>query len=312
MNKKIEYDASKKFDRVLVHVKGKKEGPVVIAMSGLHGNEPAGVLALEKFAKQLKETDFNGEFIAIAGHLQALSLKKRYINKDLNRIWYMDNVKKTRETAFEDIVCPEEKEQKEIIEILDEFLKDKNRQIIFFDLHTTSAEGAPFTLIADEPKSKQLVSNLHVPNILGLAKKLQGTFIYYVYSLGHTIIAYEAGQNRAFDSIDNSSAFLWIMLNNLGLIQKDNSELEKWQKILMKSCNGLPKYLTVHYHHHIEEDDKFTMLPGYRTFQEIEKGETLANDINGSIKAPLSGRILFPLYQGQGNDGFFIVKEAAP
>ncbi|BBM83585.1 succinylglutamate desuccinylase/aspartoacylase domain-containing protein [Candidatus Uabimicrobium amorphum] len=310
MNKKIEYDTSKQFNRVITHVKSDKEGPIVIAMSGLHGNEPAGVIALEKFGKQLQKINFKGEFVGIAGHLKALSLNKRYINRDLNRIWHMENVEKIRAKSIEEITCPEEKEQKEIIDVLDKILLDKSRKAIFFDLHTTSAQGAPFTLIANEADSRELVANLHVPNILGLAKKLKGTFIYYVYSLGHMIIAYEAGQHEAFDSIDNSSAFLWIMMSNLGLIDPEEAHIAKWQDILAKSSYNLPKYLTIHYHHHIEERDKFTMLPGYRTFQEVEEGEILAKDINGPIRAPLSGRILFPLYQGQGNDGFFIVKTA--
>lgn len=37
------------------------------------------------------------------------------------------------------------------------------------------------------------------------------------------------------------------------------------------------------------------------------KGVQLASDNSGEIKAPLDGKIFMPLYQKQGNDGFFIV-----
>jgi succinylglutamate desuccinylase len=50
------------------------------------------------------------------------------------------------------------------------------------------------------------------------------------------------------------------------------------------------------------------MKKGYRNFQEIAQNEILATDKNGVIKAPYDCRILMPLYQKQGNDGFFLVK----
>ena len=50
------------------------------------------------------------------------------------------------------------------------------------------------------------------------------------------------------------------------------------------------------------------MNEGYLNFQEVKKGEHLANDKNGPIYASEDSLILMPLYQKKGEDGFFLVK----
>jgi succinylglutamate desuccinylase len=47
----------------------------------------------------------------------------------------------------------------------------------------------------------------------------------------------------------------------------------------------------------------------YNNFDPIAKGEVLAYDKNGPIKSPYGGLILMPLYQKQGDDGFFVIQE---
>ena len=54
------------------------------------------------------------------------------------------------------------------------------------------------------------------------------------------------------------------------------------------------------------------MNPGFANFDRIDRGEELAHDIRGVITSEMDGRILMPLYQGQGDAGFFIGKEVSP
>ncbi len=61
--------------------------------------------------------------------------------------------------------------------------------------------------------------------------------------------------------------------------------------------------------HRIRAGDAFQMLPNFKNFQAVRKGQALARDIHGWILAPEDGLILMPLYQKQGSDGFFLVKE---
>ena len=54
------------------------------------------------------------------------------------------------------------------------------------------------------------------------------------------------------------------------------------------------------------------MKEGFVNFQRVEKGQLIASNANGEIRSPKSGFIFMPLYQSQGYDGFFIVKEIKP
>ena len=51
------------------------------------------------------------------------------------------------------------------------------------------------------------------------------------------------------------------------------------------------------------------MKEGFKNFDRIEKGQLLATDRHGNILSPTDGLILMPLYQKQGENGFFIVRE---
>ena len=54
------------------------------------------------------------------------------------------------------------------------------------------------------------------------------------------------------------------------------------------------------------------MRPGYENFKPVGSGEVLAKNTAGNIRSPEAGRILMPLYQEQGEDGFFIVRPLYP
>ncbi len=54
------------------------------------------------------------------------------------------------------------------------------------------------------------------------------------------------------------------------------------------------------------------MQPGYTNFQVIQRGQLLAHNHQGAVQARTAGRILMPLYQKQGSNGFFIVQEVKP
>ena len=78
--------------RLIGHIKGKQPGPTVIFIAGMHGNEPAGVFALQRILKEISErkTRINGSIYAISGNLWALGRGERYHKEDLNRLWIGD------------------------------------------------------------------------------------------------------------------------------------------------------------------------------------------------------------------------------
>ena len=49
--------------------------------------------------------------------------------------------------------------------------------------------------------------------------------------------------------------------------------------------------------------------PGYVNFQKVAPGEVLAAERGEEVRAVEGGRLLLPLYQALGNDGFFLARE---
>jgi len=75
--------------RVLGAYEGDPDGPLMLVVGSLHGNEPAGVEAAQRVLARLAEGDtpFKGRFVAFVGSRAALAAGERYLDSDLNRAW---------------------------------------------------------------------------------------------------------------------------------------------------------------------------------------------------------------------------------
>lgn len=92
------------------------------------------------------------------------------------------------------------------------------------------------------------------------------------------------------------------------MIRKEDVE-NIHNKILTDYSAGLPAHTHLEYTYHIRPDETFVMRPGYSNFDPVVQGEELATSDGELVTAPHDGMILMPLYQRQGEDGFFIVEE---
>ena len=284
-------------------------GPRLIVTAGLHGNEPAGVLAVQKVLRKLQERRpaFRGELIALAGNLLALERGVRYVDRDLNRRWlgpYLETLKSERAPApFEDA------QQRELAGIFHELQARTERPLAFVDLHSTSGAGAPFCVMADVLRNRPLAEALGIPVILGLEETIDGTMLGWLIDQGHIGIAVEGGQHQSGATLAHHEAAIWIALVAVGCLGPDQIErLDAHRRVLAQAGHGLPQFVEVRYRHVIAPEDGFRMLPGFSNFQPVRRGQPLAQDRRGTLRAPEGGRILMPLYQVQGDDGFFIVR----
>ena len=50
------------------------------------------------------------------------------------------------------------------------------------------------------------------------------------------------------------------------------------------------------------------MKSNVANFQDVKKNEVLGIDKEGEVKSPINGKILMPLYQTQGSEGFYIIQ----
>ncbi|MDX2043036.1 MAG: succinylglutamate desuccinylase/aspartoacylase family protein [Acidobacteriota bacterium] len=302
----------KKFHRELGRFSGKQPGPLVICIGGIHGNEPAGALALEIVLKKLRETSptFRGELIALAGNVRALNAGVRYQHRDLNRMWSPKQVSEIEDLLPAQTATAEDAEQRELLDIIETALEHHTGEAIFLDLHTTSSEGSPFAIISDTLTNRRLALELGVPIILGLEENLDGTILNYANELGHAAIGFEAGQHRSPTSLLNHEAAIWITLAAAGCIKPYYiHEFFDLRQHLKRSVGDVPRVMELRHRHGVHETDEFVMQPGFSNFTRVAKGQLLASDRQGSVVSPEDGLLFMPLYQSQGEDGFFLVRE---
>jgi succinylglutamate desuccinylase len=286
---------------------------LLIVLAAVHGNEKSGVIALENIFKYLKSQMpiVNGCILALKGNITAFDEKKRFIDQDLNRMWHEDQLEKVRNTASELLDNHEEREQKELLYVLEQFTihRQKSQPFLFLDLHTTSAPGGLFTIVNGNDLSVEMAKSLQVPLILHLQNVIKNTTLSIFSKKEFSAIAFEAGQHEDPKSIQRMEAAIYILLDQLGIAHFNKEWMSIHHKNLEEASLNLPKLTSFKYKYHIKPDEDFEMLPGFKNFDAIEKNQILAKNKHGDILAPYSGYILMPLYQKQGEDGFFIISE---
>jgi succinylglutamate desuccinylase len=155
--------------------------------------------------------------------------------------------------------------------------------------------------------------NFPLPLILGLEEQLEGSLLEYLNNRGLVTLGIEAGQHDAPASVQHFIAAVWLGMVHAGMLEAAAlPALNEHRGLLSEAAAGKPRVVEVRYRFAITPADDFRMQPGYRNFHQVRKGELLAQDRDGDIRAILDGMVLLPLYQGQGDDGFFLATEFRP
>ena len=300
------------FPRLLGTYGGDTAGPLVIGIGGMHGNEPAGVLALQQALQALRSANvsFRGTLVGLAGNRAALARGCRYIDEDFNRAWSQERVRRLRDRHPSADATSEEREQRELLAALDAQLAHRQGPVVCLDLHTTSAEGTPFVVIGDTLLNCRFAFRLRAPVVLGLEERLESTILNHLGEAGHVAVGFEGGQHDSPSAVAIHMAAIRTVLATAGCIQPEDLPLPEDPSD--PRTDAVPAVVEVRYHHMIREGDDFVMEPGFTNFQPVGRGEILARDRRGPIRAGEAGQILMPLYQGQGTDGFFLVRRVRP
>lgn len=306
-------------DRLIGAYKGTENGPLFICLGAMHGNEPAGVKAIAAVIKMLEvepirnpDFVFNGVFVGLIGNRTAYEKGKRFIDKDLNRNF---NAEQLNHLKINSHLDSEDKEFLELDHTIRKLIeKYEPEKVIVLDLHTTSSHGGIFTICRDNKEDIEIASSLHAPIVLGMLSGLKGTTLHYftTENMGtKTIpITFESGQHVEGMSVNRAVAAIINCMKAIGSVAADVVE-NHHEKILIQYSQDLPKVTQLVTRHAITDGDAFTMNPGYKNFQAVTEGEIIAKDKYGPITIPQDGRILMPLYQQQGEDGYFLVKEVS-
>jgi len=292
--------------RIIGKYSSGKSGPLLFVTGGIHGNEPSGVLALQEIFKQLEKTkpEIKGTLLGVAGNQEALNKNQRYIDEDLNRTWTKENLQKNK------IESHEEKEMYETISLLKEYPAEDFTKRYFIDCHTTSSDSLPYMSVQEVNDNNGFAHNFPTYIVKGFSDIIAGDIDHYLSRTGMTGFVFEAGSHTSKASAENHEGIIWLALQEV--CELDLSQIETYpdcvENFTQKNAPD-QKTFEIEYRHGLEDKDTFKMEPGFQNFQEIKKDELLAVQNGKEIRSKWNARIFMPLYQAQGNDGFFVIKE---
>lgn len=300
--------------RKLGQFRGNGTGPTVIFVAGLHGNELASVLGLQRAMDEFHEITnhprfkMRGNVYAVVGNLKGLKKNVRYEKEDLNRLWTLRNVKDLQSDKAP--LSAERHELSELLQTFEEILQENQGPFIFIDLHSTSSRTVPHIVISDELANRKLSFKFPLPVILGIESFVEGTMLAFFDEMGHRAIGFEGGIHDEEQTIDNISAFVWLSLCYTGVLRKNLvPEYKKKFEYLLSGAVGHRQVYEVFHRYPVEDTHHFEMIPGYANFQPVKKGQFLAIDGDVTVLSKSDAHIFLPRYEQQGNSGFYLLKK---
>ena len=287
-------------------IEGASDGPLLLCVGGLHGNEPAGVRALEEVAGQLADRTekMAGDFVTAVGNAAALEAGRRFLAYDLNRVWTPSRLASRRGGS-----APEDREAARLAQLFDGVRERRRGPVYVLDIHTTSSGGGAFTTTAGLPANRRFAQVIPVPLVLGLARHVEGTLIAHLDQFGWTTTVFECGQHEEAGAAARAAAAVWLAVRAAGLLREEDAP-EAGRGFAMLQADGLdlPSVMEMTHRHAVTDADAYRSAPGLRNFQPVRIGDVVGRDRRGEVASPATGRLLMPLYQEQGEDGFFVVE----
>ncbi len=293
-------------ERIIGKYTSNEKGPLLFVTAGVHGNEPSGVKALEKVFDELEKTkpEIKGTLVGVAGNKLALEKDQRFIEEDLNRTWKEESITNNKRDTHE------QREMHEIIEVLESFPESNFTKRYFLDCHTTSSASLPYISVQVVNDNDEWAQRFPTYIVRGFSDIVYGAIDHYLSRTGLTGFTFEAGQHTDKTSVENQEGMIWLALKEAcGLeLEKISCYPDCVNNFAKKNAPDQKTFEIIHRYGR-EDNDDFKMEHGYKNFQKIEKGELLALKNGKEVKSEWDAYIFMPLYQSQGNDGFFVIQE---
>jgi len=276
------------------------------------------VEAVQRVFRDLAAGDapFRGTAVAILGNAAAYARGRRFIDSDLNRAFAFDLIE---DEAIGPLPVPrlrrlegaEASEREAVLAVIREHVAELSPgdEAVVIDLHTFSGDGPPFCVFADTLRNRDFAAGWPLPRILGLPEEVPGTLAEYVTDAGLIGVVVETGRHDDPRSALLHEAVIRRTLVHAGhVVEGVLAPAGEDERLLAEAVHGLPRQLDVQHRHPVKPADGFRMRPGWANFDVVGRHEPLADDEAGPVLAPRHGRMLLPLYQEQGADGFFIAR----
>jgi succinylglutamate desuccinylase len=261
-------------------VRGEREGPTLVCVGGVHGNEPAGVLASARVVEKLLASPgvLRGRFLALTGNLRALRRADpalRYQARDLNRAFGEESIAAALAAAA-DARDPEQAEVVELVGALGVAAAGAAPGSALLDLHTFSSPGAPFAYVEDSLPARRLGLALGLPLIVGLDEELRGLLADYATNrLGLRSLVVEAGLHEDPGAVGVHEAAVWVTLETLGMIGDADALAGFDTRAFLRGRAGRQagRFYDIR-HREPEGDPPVEMLDRARAFTRVWKGLT--------------------------------------
>ena len=304
----VEQERATTLNREIGRIFHSYQQPTALFIGGIHGNEQTGIEAIHHVFKEIEEKNIpvHGNIIGVRGNLKAIEQNERYISNDLNRAFTEENLQHISSQDQNNLQA-EDEEVVVLKSILDQVIEKSKAPVLFMDLHTTSSYSSPFTIIDDTLRNRNASNALPVTKVLGISEKIHGTVLSYYGDKGPVSVVFEAGQHFERSSIDRHIAAIWLSLIKFGIIQKESINYKYQYQLLQEAAKKAPKIVETFMRFALNDEDSFHMKAGYSNFKKVKQGEVLAVHNGKEITSPENCMVFMPLYQDQGQDGFFLV-----
>ena len=284
----------------------------LVVFAGVHGNEPSGVWALQRVANHLvnDKIPLQGRVVGLLGNQKAFRQRVRYCQEDLNRLFLPEYLEQAH--SLPTGPTDEARELREILEQVEHCEHHAQGQPFFVDCHTTSSASIPYISL-NEGYADSFHFTHHMPatRVLGVEKEIKGCLAEWLNLRGWHGFTFEAGQHDAPIAVDNQEAIIWLSLLYSGALREEHAtnHLNRAQSILHQQGSQQENVYRTLSSFRINEGDSFRMEPGFVNLQSVSEGQRLAILNDQPVYAPFNGHILMPLYQKQGDFGFFMAQE---
>lgn len=263
------------------YIKGEKNGPCVVIMGSIHGDERMGEAVIAKLLNEMKPEKLHGDLVLILGNPAAYAANRRFIECDLNRL-FGANFAAIMKSPLSSL----NSEEKRALEIAP-YLQNAD---CLLDIHSTIKPSMPF-IYCKKTKSHLKLANLFSAQYIVSATSecrihdLTSCADSYVNRNGGIGITYETGWHKEPAKFSDIMKKIYLFLQTVGSLEPDNhfsagltkpsTQVEIYDCVVPKTANF-----------HFEKD--------FANFDIIKKDEVFAEDRKKPFKAKETSFIIFP------------------
>jgi succinylglutamate desuccinylase len=264
-----------------ITVTGELPGPTVAIFAGVHGNELAGVYALDELIPTLTLKRGTAHFVF--ANPPAIAANVRMLAKNLNRCFYRGN-------SGPDYEDTRARELMSLLDTCDALL----------DLHMFYDDtGEPFVIC--EPNAFATAKQFDVPIISTNWSEVEpGGTDGYMFGHGKIGICIECGPiAKAVACTPFAKQTVLQFLDSFAMLPKRYTpDIKQCDKRHVRAKHAVYK-----------SSPDFVLTAGYKNFQKLIDGELVAKDSEQAYVAKKDQCIIFPHYQARVSEEAYIIGE---